>query len=747
MKKAITFFAVLIVLSVLSGYSQTYMDLEDNMDISSNSWIIINPGNYTIPDVGNDGLIRINDKENIIIDGTNVNVDGVDYTGYMIKINNSNNIVIKNFESVSHFYYAVYITNSDSIIINDCNYSWNKVDSTGWISIWTNYQSALGGGVMMYQTNYAEIYNNDMKYQNDGVALYHCDSINIWDNDFSWNTSFGIRMYFTDYCHIHHNNCSHVNRPFTNPSDCAALLVLVSNENLVEHNDLSYSGDGVFLGQYQYSYIPNNNIFQYNECSYSPHNAIEATFADGNIFRHNNCNYSHYGMWLGYLFNSLVDSNEVIGNQHSGIAIDRGFNNTITGNDISENPVGIELWEGDNIPGYEDQYSFDYFIRDNIIEGNRLAVQAQNTEHLIVEGNEFLYNNNGILLEEESFDDTISSNLFYNTTFYHIENQSTYDIFAQNNTFFSPDEDFIECNIYDKTDDPAKGEVIWQPFSYGNTPVIKDELVDDMAEEPALWYAYPEICWWHDSSLATNVQWDYSDKIVGEASVFCETGNGWDIGLHYWPTGDTLISWSIKEEDTLKFWLKTTNNTVYGFQFHHIRVGNNCGGYFKYTGPSSVLNNAIGNWIQVNVPLAGGGVPSYSRTQYGNVSFDDISYVSIHADTWDVGFEIWVDGVHFTSVSTDIEEYAEKGLIYITNYPNPFTEYTTISYYLPANDHVRLTVFDISGRKVRILKDEQTSPGYHEIRLMSRDLPKGICFYSIQTSRQIITNKMAVISD
>jgi len=83
---------------------------------------------------------------------------------------------------------------------------------------------------MMYEVNHALIHDNIMKWQNDGVALYHCDNIDIWDNDFSWNTSFGIRMYFTDTCHIHYNNCSHVNRPFTNPSDCAALLVIVSKE-------------------------------------------------------------------------------------------------------------------------------------------------------------------------------------------------------------------------------------------------------------------------------------------------------------------------------------------------------------------------------------------------------------------------------------------------------------------------------------------------------------------------------------
>jgi nitrous oxidase accessory protein NosD len=240
----------------------------------------------------------------------------------------------------------------------------------------------------------------------------------------------------------------------------------------VEHNDFSYSGDGIFLGQYEYSSIPNNNVFLYNECSYSPHNAIEATFADGNIYRFNACNYSHYGFWLGYSYNSLVDSNQIIGNQSSGIAIDRGFSNIISRNVISDNPIGIELWEGGSIPPYQNQFSHDYLVKGNLIEGNRLAIKSANTEHLVLDSNEVIYNNDGIQLSGSSTQDTFYFNYFKNNSLYHIENLSPDDIYAPDNSFFSPDEDFIGCGIYDYADNPAKGEVTWHPFTYGEIPVV-----------------------------------------------------------------------------------------------------------------------------------------------------------------------------------------------------------------------------------------------------------------------------------
>jgi len=65
----------LLIIQVEFSVSQVYMNLQDNMQIPSNSWIIINPGNYVIPDVGNNGVIQINDKDSIMIDADGVTVD------------------------------------------------------------------------------------------------------------------------------------------------------------------------------------------------------------------------------------------------------------------------------------------------------------------------------------------------------------------------------------------------------------------------------------------------------------------------------------------------------------------------------------------------------------------------------------------------------------------------------------------------------------------------------------------------
>ncbi len=746
MKRLFILFSLSVVLPIV-GVGQVYMDLQDDLAIESDSWIIFNPGSYVIPDAGNNGLVQINGKQNIILDGSGVFVDGTNYSGYMIRINNSSNVHIKNFGGVNHYYYAVYITNSDHITIENNDFSYNKVDSAGWISIWTNYNQALGGGVMMYLTEYAMVNNNVMNNQNDGVALYYCDSVTVHGNDFAWNTSYGIRMYFTDHCDIQNNIANHINRPYTNPSDCAAILLIVSNENYVVNNDFSYSGDGIFLGQFEYSDIPNNNYFAYNECSFSPHNAIEATFADGNTFEYNNCNYSHYGLWLGYSFNSQVKGNEIIGNQYAGIAIDRGYANAITENTIVSNPTGIELWEGAGIVPYQNQNSGNYTIQENLIEGNTVAISLVETEHSIIAGNEFLNNRNGVFISGEAENDTISENVFSHSTFYHIENNAQEDIYAAENNFSFIDEEMIECNLFDKDDDPAYGEIVWQPYFPGSDPVFLTEVPTDMAEPEAIWYAYPEACWGYGMSEPTTVEWDYQEKVQGEASVHVSTGNGWDIAVAYRPAAGAYASFSLLEEDTLTFYMKSENNSPYGFQFCNVIIGNDCGGYYQYSASAStVLNPTIGDWKEIRVPLL--GTYPWSRTAFGNASFDEINFVEIHADTWDHGFELWIDAVTFNGdfVFTGIPSSdAPSGrTTLMQNTPNPVQEVTTVCYYLHEPGYVELILTDVSGIQMESIIKGWRSAGQHCHPMDLSHLANGVYIYRLTGRHGILTKKLLI---
>jgi len=84
------------------------------------------------------------------------------------------------------------------------------------------------------------------------------------------------------------------------------------------------------------------------------------------------------------------------------------------------------------------------------------------------------------------------------------------------------------------------------------------------------------------------------------------------------------------------------------------------------------------------------------------------------------------------------------------NYPNPFNASTVIRFDIPVETHVTIEIFDILGRKVGILTDENKTPGFYEIFWdgcdnNSKILPSGVYFYTITAGRFHQLHKMALV--
>lgn len=68
------------------------------------------------------------------------------------------------------------------------------------------------------------------------------------------------------------------------------------------------------------------------------------------------------------------------------------------------------------------------------------------------------------------------------------------------------------------------------------------------------------------------------------------------------------------------------------------------------------------------------------------------------------------------------------------NYPNPFNPSTSISYYLPAESKVKLSVYNSLGQEVAVLNNGTQPSGYHSVNFNASNLTSGIYFYAIQAS-------------
>lgn len=79
------------------------------------------------------------------------------------------------------------------------------------------------------------------------------------------------------------------------------------------------------------------------------------------------------------------------------------------------------------------------------------------------------------------------------------------------------------------------------------------------------------------------------------------------------------------------------------------------------------------------------------------------------------------------------------------NYPNPFNPTTVISYDLPKRSHVLIAVYDVLGREVKTLVNENQQAGSYHVTLDASDLPSGMYFYRIVAGNFIKTRKLVLV--
>ena len=93
------------------------------------------------------------------------------------------------------------------------------------------------------------------------------------------------------------------------------------------------------------------------------------------------------------------------------------------------------------------------------------------------------------------------------------------------------------------------------------------------------------------------------------------------------------------------------------------------------------------------------------------------------------------------STQGEISDPSDEKVI-LENYPNPFYPSSTIRFYLPGNDQVLLTVFDIHGKRVTELMNGYAEKGWHEVVFIGNQHVDGMYCYQLQLSHRQFTKIM-----
>ena len=200
----------------------------------------------------------------------------------------------------------------------------------------------------------------------------------------------------------------------------------------------------------------------------------------------------------------------------------------------------------------------------------------------------------------------------------------------------------------------------------------------------------------------------------------------------------------------LQFYLrKTSNGGLNWFNTDSLSTVNASNFYFcnNDTGwivfPSGGIkrtNNGGYNWINQNTPVNG---------------FRGIYFVNALTG-WAVGNNGIIVKTTTGGITNirNISRIIPESFSLEQNYPNPFNSITNFKFQIPnveqssvgqSSRTVTLIIFDLLGREIKTLVNENLNPGTYEVRFDAGDLPSGIYFYRMQTENFTSTKKLILL--
>lgn len=129
-------------------------------------------------------------------------------------------------------------------------------------------------------------------------------------------------------------------------------------------------------------------------------------------------------------------------------------------------------------------------------------------------------------------------------------------------------------------------------------------------------------------------------------------------------------------------------------------------------------------------------------------------------DEGDHFFKGWIDDIKWYNYSTTLDTAEETGIEDLPavpervalsqNYPNPFNPTTQIDFAIPETQQVTLTIYDLLGRQVKVLRDQVHQPGRYTVtwdgtNVHGTMVSSGMYFYRLETEKSDVNRMRKMI--
>ena len=113
---------------------------------------------------------------------------------------------------------------------------------------------------------------------------------------------------------------------------------------------------------------------------------------------------------------------------------------------------------------------------------------------------------------------------------------------------------------------------------------------------------------------------------------------------------------------------------------------------------------------------------------------------------WATGYGLFKLEVKDVSVDDNYKKTdQDNNFTLLQNYPNPFNNATKISFNLNKTSKINLSIYNVSGKKVEILCDQQFSAGQYQIQWDAKNYSSGIYICLLKTERDVFLAKKLIL--
>jgi photosystem II stability/assembly factor-like uncharacterized protein len=102
------------------------------------------------------------------------------------------------------------------------------------------------------------------------------------------------------------------------------------------------------------------------------------------------------------------------------------------------------------------------------------------------------------------------------------------------------------------------------------------------------------------------------------------------------------------------------------------------------------------------------------------------------------------DTTIYTNIKEQITNISEKYKLY-QNYPNPFNQCTIINVQLQIAKHVKINIYDITGKLINTIINQKENSGLHSYKFDGGNLSTGVYFYTLFVDGNRVDTKKAVL--